>query len=77
MNTKDLINQINFKDMKTNKFTYYWVIWTNYGYGWEPESCYDKKETAYSQVVADAKEYRIAGAQTRIKNRRELNKQYK
>ena len=54
--------------MKANKYTYYWVIWTNYGY------FYNKKEEKYSQVLADAKEYRIAGAQTKIRNRRELNK---
>lgn len=61
--------------MRANKYTYYRVIWTNYGYGWEPESFYNKKEDKYSQVLADAKEYRIAGAMTKIKNRRELNKQ--
>lgn len=32
-----------------------------------------KNETSYSQVKADAKEYRIAGAQTRITNTRWLN----
>ncbi len=58
---------------KKNKYCYGWAIWTNWGSGWEKESVYDKKETSYSQVKADAKEYRIAGAQTRITNTRWLN----
>ena len=28
---------------KKNKYCYGWAIWTNYGYGWEQESVYDKK----------------------------------
>lgn len=58
---------------KKNKYCYGWAIWTNYGYGWEQESVYDKKETSYSQVKKDAAEYRVAGAQTRITNTRWLN----
>ena len=58
---------------KKNKYCYGWAIWTNYGYGWEQESVYDKKEASYSQVKKDAAEYRIAGAQTRITNTRWLN----
>ena len=41
--------------------------------GWEKESVYDKRYDTYTQVKADAKEYRIAGAQTRITNTRWLN----
>lgn len=29
---------------KKNKYCYGWAIWTNYGYGWEQESVYDKKK---------------------------------
>ena len=39
----------------------------------EKESVYDKSCESYSQVKKDAKEYRIAGAQTRITNTRWLN----
>lgn len=50
-----------------------WCIDTNWGYGWETESTYDKddydnpKRSAYE----DAKGYREAGARTRIVKRRE------
>lgn len=49
-----------------------WCIETNWGYGWECESEYDKddcdnpKRSAYE----DAKGYREAGAMTRIVKRR-------
>lgn len=59
--------------MKKNKFTYGWNIWTNYGYGWEIESTYDKKETTYAQVKKDAKEYRLCGAQVKITQTRVKN----
>ena len=58
---------------KKNKYCYGWAIWTNWGSGWEKESVYDKSCESYSQVKKDAKEYRIAGAQTRITNTRWLN----
>lgn len=58
---------------KKNKYCYGWAIWTNYGYGWEKESVYNKEETSYAQVKKDAAEYRIAGASTRITNIRWLN----
>lgn len=60
--------------MKTNKYTYCWAIWTNWGYGWECESIYDKRESTYSEVKQDAREYRISGAIVKIKNKRILNK---
>ena len=50
-----------------------WCIFTNWGYGWECESTYDKddydepKRSAYE----DAKGYREAGAMTRVVKRRE------
>ena len=58
---------------KKNKYWYGWNIWTNYGYGWEIESSYGNKEYTFAQVKKDAKEYRLAGAQTRITNTRGLN----
>lgn len=50
-----------------------WFIETNYGYGWEVESEYDKDdyENPRKAAVEDAKEYRLAGARTRINMRRE------
>ena len=58
---------------KKKKYCYGWAIWTNWGSGWEKESVYDKSCESYSQVKKDAKEYRIAGAQTKITNTRWLN----
>lgn len=58
--------------MKQNKYWYGWNIWTNYGYGWEIECSYDKSESTYAQVKADAREYRLSGAQVRITNTRGL-----
>lgn len=55
------------------KYTYVYNIWTNYGYGWEKEASYDKKETSYAQVKKDATEYRLSGASVKITEGRELN----
>ena len=45
-----------------------WVIQSNYGYGWEDESCYDN----YQEANYDIKEYRRSGydAQYRLIKRR-------
>lgn len=59
---------------KQNKYWYGWNIWTNYGTGWEIECSYDKTETTYAQAKADAREYRINGAQVRITETRGINK---
>ena len=48
---------------------FYYVIQTNYGYGWEDESTYEVG-TKYAQVRHDADEYQLMGAKVRI-NRRE------
>lgn len=50
-----------------------WCIDTNYGYGWETESTYNKDDyvNPYKSAKEDAKEYRLAGAQVRIVKRRE------
>lgn len=55
------------------KYTYTFNIWTNYGYGWELESQYDKKETNYTQVRKDAAEYKRLGALVKITEGRILN----
>ena len=67
------------KTNRINKYIYNWVIWSNYGYGWEAESVYDKKETTYSQVKKDLKEYIFScpNASYTIKENRELNPKYK
>lgn len=63
---------------KENKYIYGWAIWSNYGYGWEKESAYDKRESTYKQVRSDIKEYRVAcpNASYTIKEYRELNPKY-
>lgn len=49
-----------------------WIIETNYGYGLEEESRYDScdYENPYKAAKEDAKEYRLAGAKTRIISKR-------
>lgn len=63
---------------RVNKYIYYWVIWSNYGFGWEPESWYDKSESSWPDVMHDLKEYRIAcpTASYTVKNSREPNPEY-
>ena len=61
---------------KVNKYLYGWNLWTNSGYGWEIECFYDKKESKLKEVFADAKEYRAAGAQTKICRTRIPNPDY-
>ena len=57
-----------------NKYSYIYVIKTNYGYGWEDESWYDSKETTLQQVKKDAREYALIANGVRIVKRRVLNK---
>lgn len=61
---------------KQNKYIYYWVIWSNYGYGWEAESWYDKREYKWEDVKEDLAEYKKSGhnAQYRIRESRQENK---
>ena len=47
---------------------FYYVIQTNYGYGWEDESTYEVG-IKYSQVRHDADEYRLLGGGVRIKRK--------
>lgn len=51
-----------------------YIILTNYGYGWEEESCYsyDDYNEPYKEAKKDAKEYQLAGAETKIIKRRIL-----
>ena len=58
-----------------NKYSYIYVIKTNYGYGWEDECWYDSKETTLQQVKQDAREYALIANGVRIVKRRVLNKQ--
>ena len=48
---------------------FYYVIQTNYGYGWEDESTYEVG-TKYAQVRHDADEYRLIANEVRTKRRR-------
>ena len=48
---------------------FYYVIQTNYGYGWEDESTYEVG-IKYAQVRHDADEYRLIAKGVRIKRRR-------
>lgn len=50
-----------------------WCIDTNYGYGWEEESRYDKDdyEQPRQSALTDAKEYRMLGCAVRVVKRRE------
>ena len=47
----------------------YYVIQTNYGYGWEDESSYEVG-TDLKQIEKDVAEYRLMGASTRIITRK-------
>lgn len=50
-----------------------WHIQTNYGYGWETESTYDKDdyENPYKSAKEDSKEYALLGCAVRVVKRRE------
>ena len=50
------------------KTMFYYVIQTNYGYGWEDESTYEVG-TKYAQVRHDADEYRLIAKGVRIQRR--------
>lgn len=49
--------------------TTYYVIQTNYGYGWEDESTYEVG-TSYEQIKHDEGEYQLMGARTRLRRRK-------
>ena len=62
--------------MKTtaNKYTYYKVLQSNSGYGWDDEVLYDKNDKKQlKELKEDIKAYRAENIQIRVIERRELN----
>ena len=62
--------------MKTtaNKYTYYKVLQSNSGYGWDDEVLYDKSDKKQlKELKEDIKAYRAENIQIRVIERRELN----
>lgn len=62
--------------MKTtaNKYTYYKVLQSNSGYGWDDEAFYDKSDKKQlKELREDIKAYRAENIQIRVIERRELN----
>ena len=62
--------------MKTtaNKYTYYKVLQSNSGYGWDDEVSYDKSnKEQLKELREDIKAYRAENIQIRVIERRELN----
>ena len=62
--------------MKTtaNKYTYYKVLQSNSGYGWDDEVFYDKGDKEQlKELKEDIKAYRAENIQIRVIERRELN----
>lgn len=62
--------------MKTtaNKYTYYKVLQSNSGYGWDDEVFYNKRDkTQLKELREDIKAYRAENIQIRVIERRELN----
>ena len=62
--------------MKTtaNKYTYYKVLQSNSGYGWDDEVFYDKSnKEQLKELKDDIKAYRAENIQIRVIERRELN----
>ena len=62
--------------MKTtaNKYTYYKVLQSNSGYGWDDEVFYNKSnKEQMKELREDIKAYRAENIQIRVIERRELN----
>ena len=62
--------------MKTtaNKYTYYKVLQSNSGYGWDDEAFYDKSDKEQMKALGeDVKAYRAEGIRIRVIERREVN----
>ena len=58
----------------TNKYTYYKVLQSNSGYGWDDEVLYDKSDKEQlKELREDIKAYRAENIQIRVIERRELN----
>ena len=63
-------------DMKprANKYTYYKVLQSNSGYGWDDEVFYDKSnKEQLKELRDDIKAYRAENIQIRVIERRELS----
>lgn len=57
-----------------NKYTYYKVLQSNSGYGWDDEVLYNKSDKAQlKELRDDIKAYRAENIQIRVIERRELN----
>ena len=60
--------------MKTIKYTYYKVLQSNSGYGWDDEVFYDKSnKEQVNELREDIKAYRAENIRTRVIERRKLN----
>ena len=60
--------------MKTTKYTYYKVLQSNSGYGWDDEVFYDKSnKEQMKELREDIKAYRAENIRMRVIERRELN----
>ena len=62
--------------MKTRvyKYTYYKVLQSNSGYGWDDEVFYNKSDKEQlKELKEDRKAYKAEGIITRVIERRELN----
>ena len=73
---KESKNRLKEKDMKTrvNKYTYYKVLQSNSGYGWDDEVFYNKSDKEQlKELRKDIKAYRAENIQIRVIERRELN----
>ena len=57
-----------------NKYTYYKVLQSNSGYGWDDEVFYNKSDKEQlKELKEDRKAYKAEGIITRVIERRELN----
>lgn len=71
---KESKNRLKARDMKTTKYTYYKVLQSNSGYGWDDEVFYDKSnKEQMKELREDIKAYRAENIRTRVIERRELN----
>ena len=61
-------------ETRANKYTYYKVLQSNSGYGWDDEVLYDKSDKEQmKELREDIKAYRAENIQIRVIERRELN----
>ena len=72
---KESKNRPKERDMeRANKYTYYKVLQSNSGYGWDDEVLYNKSDKEQlKELKEDRKAYKAEGIRTRVIERRELN----